>query len=155
MHPQIRAKAQAAGYSEADGTLLVLGCGAEDTATILSAIAPAKADTIVSVLTLCTVPAPQKTLRTLVEDVLAPGGTLLFHEHILSPYADVAWWQHFWTPVWSKVFDGCCLNRPTHFWIKDLADESGESIWADGILNPPDLEEERLFPRQSGRFVKK
>ncbi|KAJ7675464.1 S-adenosyl-L-methionine-dependent methyltransferase [Mycena rosella] len=158
MHPQIRARAHAAGFSEADGSLLLLACGAEDSASILSATSsvPGGVDTIVSVLTLCTVPAPQHTIRALVQDVLAPGGTLLFYEHVLSHRADVAWWQRFWAPVWGMVFDGCCLNRPTHLWIKEVTDNSGESVWAEGkVWNAADSQEERLFWRQVGRYVKK
>ncbi|KAJ7736716.1 S-adenosyl-L-methionine-dependent methyltransferase [Mycena maculata] len=155
MHSYIRDKAQAAGYTEADGSLVILACGAEDTATIISAT-HAEVDTIVSVHTLCTVPAPQQTLRALVQDVLASGGEFLFIEHVRSPCADVAWWQKFWTPVWRQVFDGCCLDRPTHLWVVGLVDENGESMWAEGGKYwSSDFPEEHLFWRQQGRFVKK
>ncbi|KAJ7471918.1 S-adenosyl-L-methionine-dependent methyltransferase [Mycena latifolia] len=156
MHAQIRAKADAAGFSEADGSLVLLACGAADIASILSAAASQKIDTLVSVLTLCTVPAPQQTLRELVEEVLAPGGTLLFYEHGLATRADVAWWQRFWTPLWAKVFDGCRLDRPTHLWIEELTDDNGESFWREGsVWNASGFEEENLFWRRMGRFVKK
>ncbi|KAJ7021472.1 hypothetical protein C8F04DRAFT_1224076 [Mycena alexandri] len=163
MHSSIRQKAEAAGFSEADGSLLILSCGAEDTASILSSLRPddtrvqAKVDTIISVLTICTIPAPQQTLRALVDKVLAPGGEFLFYEHVLSPRADVAWWQQFWTPVWSKVLDGCTLNRPTHIWVDQLVNEDGESFWAEGgsAWNSVDFPEENLFCRRLGRFVKK
>ncbi|KAJ7119598.1 S-adenosyl-L-methionine-dependent methyltransferase [Mycena epipterygia] len=156
MQPDIRAKAQAAGFSEADGSLLILSCGAEDIVSIMSAV-HVPVDTIISVLTLCTVPAPQQTLRALVEQALVPGGEFLFHEHVLNPRADVAWWQKFWTPVWTHVFDGCNLNRPTTLWIEKLVDDNGESFWAEGsIWDPSDQsDEENLFWRQLGRFVKK
>ncbi|KAJ6632568.1 S-adenosyl-L-methionine-dependent methyltransferase [Mycena sp. CBHHK59/15] len=157
MHPHIREKAHAAGYTEANGSLLILSCGAEDTVSILSSL-HGRADTIISVLSLCTVPAPHQTLHALVQDVLAPGGTLIFYEHVLSPHEDVAWWQRLWSPVWGKVFDGCCLDRPTHLWIKNLVDEDGESPWAEGEISGAegfDEEEHHLFWRQIGRFVKK
>ncbi|KAK7028310.1 S-adenosyl-L-methionine-dependent methyltransferase [Favolaschia claudopus] len=155
MHTHIREKAQAAGFSEANGTLLILSCGAEDIPSIMSSV-HSKADTIVSVLSLCTVPNPQNTLLSLVQDVLAPGGEFLFLEHVLSHRADVAWWQKFWTPIWVYVFDGCRLNRPTHLWVKELVDESGESTWSEGrYWDYPCWPEEHLFWRQFGRFVKK
>jgi hypothetical protein len=154
MHSHIREKAHAAGFSEADGSLLILSCGAEATASILSSI-DAKVDTIISILTLCTVPAPQATLLSLVQDILVPGGEFLFYEHILSHRADVAWWQNFWTPVWVQVFDGCNLNRPTNLWVRDLVDDSGESVWAEGKCLDIDWPEENLFWRKMGRFVKK
>ncbi|KAJ7902824.1 S-adenosyl-L-methionine-dependent methyltransferase [Mycena olivaceomarginata] len=154
MHSHIREKAHAAGFSEADGSLLILSCGAEATASILSSV-DAKVDTIMSILTLCTVPAPQATLLSLVQDILVPGGEFLFYEHILSHRADVAWWQNFWTPVWVQVFDGCNLNRPTNLWVRDLVDDSGESVWAEGKCFDIDWPEEHLFWRKMGRFVKK
>ncbi|KAJ7117910.1 hypothetical protein C8R43DRAFT_1036872 [Mycena crocata] len=155
MHSYIRQMAEAAGYLEANDSFLILTCGAEDTESIMSSL-HAKVDTIISVLTLCTVPGPQHALRALVQDILVPGGELLFYEHVLSHRSDVAWWQKFWTPVWGKVFDGCCLNRPTHLWIKGLLDDNNQSIWSEGnIWNPSDSDEEHLFWRQLGRFVKK
>ncbi|KAJ7032767.1 hypothetical protein C8F04DRAFT_1040144 [Mycena alexandri] len=157
MHPRIREMAAAAGYTEADGTLLVLSCGAEDAASILSSV-HTPVDTIVSVLTLCTVPAPQLTIRTLLLDVLAPGGSLLFLEHVRSHRADVAWWQKVFTPMWKRVFDGCCLDRPTDIWAEELVDESGASVWKEWKiwdLAADDKDEETTFWRRLGRFVKK
>ncbi|KAJ7262666.1 hypothetical protein B0H12DRAFT_1104019 [Mycena haematopus] len=156
MHTHIREKAQAAGFTEADGSLLILSCGAEATSSIMSSVEHTKVDTIISILTLCTVPAPKNTLLSLVQDVLISGGEFLFYEHVLSHRADVAWWQKFWAPVWVFVFDGCCLNRPTHLWVKELVDENGDSFWAEGkYWSVADWPEEHLFWRQIGRFVKK
>ncbi|KAF7362363.1 Methyltransferase-like protein 7B [Mycena venus] len=158
MHSRIREMATAAGFTESDGTLLILSCGAEDTASALSAV-QAPVDTIVSVLTLCTVPSPQKTLRALVLDVLAPGGALLFHEHIRRDRADAAWWQEILTPMWKRVFDGCCLDRPTDVWVKELTDDSGATVWSEGVIWDPnegkDIDQDDLFWLQVGRFVKK
>ncbi len=83
MHAKIRGEASARGFHESDGSLVVLGCGAEDTDTILAALAPPTSpadrspavDTIVSVLTLCTVPEPQRAVEGLVRAVLKPGRT--------------------------------------------------------------------------------
>ncbi|KAJ6593350.1 S-adenosyl-L-methionine-dependent methyltransferase [Mycena capillaripes] len=156
MHPRLRQTAAAAGYTEADGTLLVLSCGAEDTASILSSI-DGPVDTIVSVLTLCTVPAPQQTIRALVLDVLAPGGTLLFFEHVRRDRVDAAWWQTTLTLAWKWVFDGCRLDRPTDVWVKELVDDSGAGTWNEGSTWAPmdSNDEENLFWIQLGRFVKR
>ncbi|KAJ7689767.1 S-adenosyl-L-methionine-dependent methyltransferase [Mycena rosella] len=156
MHARIRERAAAAGYTAADGTLEILSCGAEDTAAILRAV-QVPVDTIVSVLTLCSVPAPQATLRALVWDALAPGGTLLFLEHVRSRQADVAWWQALCTPVWSLCLDGCCLDRPTDIWIEGLGDESGESAWAEREIWDPEGWNDRddWFRRRLGWFVKR
>ncbi|KAJ6554588.1 S-adenosyl-L-methionine-dependent methyltransferase [Mycena capillaripes] len=156
MHPRLRQTAAAAGYIEADGTLLVLSCGAEDTASILSSI-NGPVDTIVSVLTLCTIPAPQQTIRALVLDVLAPGGTLLFFEHVRRDRLDAAWWQTTLTLAWKWVFDGCRLDRPTDVWVKELVDDSGAGTWNEGSTWAPmdSNDEDNLFWIQLGRFVKK
>lgn len=154
MHARIRAEAAAAGFAEADGTLVVLACGAEDTDAILAKlsntpISPASAavppvDTIVSVLTLCTVPSPHTTLAALVHRVLKPGGRFLMSEHVLSPRADVARWQRFWAPFWSLGFDGCRMDRATDVMVaglrvvrsgeigdKEDGEDSGQSAWSE------------------------
>jgi len=41
-------------------------------------------DTLVSVLTLCSIPSPENTLTDIVSRVLKPGGQLFFYEHVLS-----------------------------------------------------------------------
>lgn len=96
MHAEIRKLAAAAGFTESAGTLLILPYGAEDTASILSALGQTKSvDTLVSILALCSVSSPQRSIKALVEQVLKPGGHLLFYEHVLSHRDDVAWWQRF------------------------------------------------------------
>ncbi|KAL1694047.1 hypothetical protein GGG16DRAFT_48162 [Schizophyllum commune] len=176
MHKHIRRTAENAGFTEADDSLVVLGCGIEDVAAIrgaLDADGPC-ADTIISVLTLCSVPNPRETIRALVRDLLIPGGTLLFYEHVLSHRADVAWWQRFWAPVWRVPFDGCRLDQPTHLWIEEAGDMDGAevagalggrenedgrrsagSLWAlQETWGKEGETEDTLFWHQAGRFVK-
>ncbi|KAF7296077.1 hypothetical protein MKEN_01422800 [Mycena kentingensis (nom. inval.)] len=155
MHALLRANAQAAGFNEEDGTLLILSCGAEDTATILSAL-DAPVDTIVSILTLCSVPKPQATLGALIMEVLAPGGTLILHEHVLNHDANVARWQKRLKPFWRLVFDGCEIDRATDVWARDLVDDGGSSVWQEAALWEPGMDmADSLLWRQNGRFVKK
>ncbi|KAJ7270105.1 hypothetical protein B0H12DRAFT_1044749 [Mycena haematopus] len=155
MHPRIREMASAAGFNESDGTLLILSCGAEDTASILSS-AHTPVDTIVSVLTLCTIPFAHQTIHTLVFDVLAPGGTLLFLEHVRRDCADAAWWQTALTPLWKRVFDGCCLDRPTDIWLKELKDDDGVTPWSEGkTWDSTQRADDTLFWITMGHFVKK
>ncbi|OJT12733.1 Methyltransferase-like protein 7B [Trametes pubescens] len=151
MHNELRTLAATKGFTEAAGNLLVLPYGAEETSLITSALGGAHAaDTLVFILTLCSIPDPERTLAALVRDVLRPGGTLLFYEHVLSPRADVAWWQRFWTPVWRRTFDGCCLDRPTHVWVERMG------VWKEGsVWGKEGEEEEHLFWHRVGRFVKK
>lgn len=151
MHPAIRKLAAAHGFTEEASTLLIIPCGAENTTSILAAIGSLHAvDTIVSILSLCSIPDAERTLHGLVSEVLKPGGTLLFYEHVLSPLSDVAWWQRFWTPVWKYAFDGCCLDRPTHVWIRKMDAWASGEVW--GLEDEP---EEHLFWHRIGKFVKK
>ncbi|PPR01765.1 hypothetical protein CVT24_001805 [Panaeolus cyanescens] len=180
MHSEIRARANEAGFFESDGRLIILGCGAEDTTTILKALdepnartptspvgdrrqQSGRADTIISVLTLCTVPEPEKTIAGLARDVLKSGGQLLYYEHVKSPREDVVWWQKFWTPIWSMAFDGCKLDRPTDRWIMKLrgegVDGSGDvegSMWREWKeWGKEGEDEECLFWHSTGKFVKR
>jgi len=160
MHPHIRQRANASGYMESDGSLTILALGFEDTSAILSELGEDKpsVDTIISVLTMCTVPDPERSMARAVRDILKPGGQLLFMEHVLSPRRDVAWWQRFWTPIWSVAFDGCKLDRPTDVWIDRIVDanQNGETVsmwttretWDNGDF------EDNLFLHRLGRFVK-
>ncbi|KAH9939645.1 uncharacterized protein BXZ73DRAFT_88877 [Epithele typhae] len=151
MHAEIRRLAASAGFAEEDGTLLILPYGAGDTALITSALGGERtAGTLVAVLSLCSVPEPERALAGLVRDVLRPGGTFVFYEHVLSPREDVGWWQKAWTPIWSAAFDGCCLDRPTHVWVAAMDTWAEASVWGK-----PDDPEENLWWHRIGRFVKK
>ncbi|CAA7266691.1 unnamed protein product [Cyclocybe aegerita] len=171
MHEHIRAQANAAGYHESDGTLVILSCGAEDATSILSALSQAlpstnaqalgpPVDTMISILTLCTIPEPQRTLTNLVRDVLKPEGQFLVYEHVLSPREDVAWWQRFWAPLWARAFDGCRMDRPSDVWVKelqlDVGDGTVESAWRESdAWGKEGEDEENLFWHVVGRFIKR
>ena len=72
---------------------------------------PESFDTLVSTLTLCSVPSLPKALAELLR-VLKPGGQFLFLEHGQSPDVGVRRWQNGLTPIWKRLGDGCHLNRP-------------------------------------------
>ncbi|GJE95946.1 methyltransferase domain-containing protein [Phanerochaete sordida] len=150
MHPEIRRIAGEAGFKEDDGTLLIVPYGAEDIALLVSALGgPHTVNTIVSILSLCGVPDPKATMRALTNQVLAPGGEVLFYEHVLSRRADVAWWQRAWTPIWKRAFDGCCLDRPTDIWLEELDCWQSKEVW--GKEGEP---EEHLWWHRSGKLIK-
>jgi len=67
-------------------------------------------DTVVSTLTLCSIPQISLAIQELYR-VLKPGGRFLFLEHGQSPDRSVRWWQDRLTPYWKHVGDGCHLNR--------------------------------------------
>ncbi|MCA9531094.1 MAG: class I SAM-dependent methyltransferase [Myxococcales bacterium] len=81
--------------------------------------ADASFDTVVSTLVLCTVPYPARTLEE-VRRVLAPGGVLLFIEHVRAPAGDP--WrrrQRCIEPLWKRIAGGCHLTRDTERAISD------------------------------------
>ncbi|KAJ4480566.1 hypothetical protein C8J55DRAFT_560510 [Lentinula edodes] len=162
MHPELRKTAAAAGYLESNGTLVILGCGAEEIMTILESLGSTMhaVDTITSVMSMCSIPSAEEALRGLIRHVLKPGGQLLFYEHVLSPRKDVAWWQRFWAPMWQIFYDGCRLDCPTDIWIANLvdSDDNGEtvSIWSERKLwGVPGETEETVFHHVLGKFVKR
>jgi len=74
-------------------------------------LADASVDHVVSILTLCTIPAVDRALAE-IRRVLRPGGAFHFMEHGLSPDEAVARWQHRLTPLQRRVFGGCHIDRP-------------------------------------------
>lgn len=68
-------------------------------------------DTIVCVLVLCTVADPAATLGEL-RRLLAPGGSVLFLEHVIGRGA-AARFQRAASPAWARVAGGCRLDRDT------------------------------------------
>lgn len=74
-------------------------------------------DTVVSTLVLCTVAEPDRVLAE-ARRVLAPGGRLLFLEHV-SGTGWTARTQHLLAPLWQRVAGGCHLDRDTVRAIKD------------------------------------
>ncbi|THU98986.1 hypothetical protein K435DRAFT_659871 [Dendrothele bispora CBS 962.96] len=159
LHEGIRQTANNAGYTESDGSLVILSCGAGDTLTILEVLNNTPVDTMISILVACSVPSAENTFHQLFRDVLCPGGQFLFYEHVLSPRADVAWWQRLWTPLWALFFDGCRLDVPSHLWFENMrdSDTGGQeiSMWKDGQRwGKPGEDEENLWWHQAGRYVK-
>ena len=151
MHDDLRKQADLAGFNEEQGNLLLLSYGAEETGLILSAVGgPHSVDTMISILTFCSVPQPEDTISALVDQVLKPGGKLLYFEHVQSRREDVAWWQHFWSPIWGMAFDGCVIGRPTDAIIEGL------NVWKEKEITR--LEEgkdtEDLFVHSIGRLIK-
>jgi len=71
-------------------------------------------DAVVSSLVLCTVPDPEATIAEIVR-VLAPGGRLLFLEHVADDERpDRLRWQIRLEPLWKRLAGGCHLTRRTH-----------------------------------------
>jgi ubiquinone/menaquinone biosynthesis C-methylase UbiE len=69
-------------------------------------------DTAVVTLVLCTAPDPPAVLEEIAR-VLAPGGRLLFMEHVRADDPQVARWQDRLRGPWKLFGNGCNCNRPT------------------------------------------
>jgi SAM-dependent methyltransferase len=69
-------------------------------------------DTVAVTLVLCTVPDQAGTLAE-IKRVLAPGGQLLFLEHVRSHSPGLAKWQDRLEGPWRFLADGCHCNRDT------------------------------------------
>lgn len=120
MHPALRAKANAAGYFDADGSLLLLGCGgaaSDERALNRAGLTDGTVDSVVAIHVLCGIPAPAAAIE-MYRRLLKPGGLLVFYEHVRSSQRYTADWQRWYTDlIWPYAFDGCCLDRPTGAWI--------------------------------------
>lgn len=67
-------------------------------------------DSVVCTLTLCSIPDVAASLAE-VRRVLRPGGQFLFCEHGLHADPGMRKWQNRLDPLWTRVFDGCHINR--------------------------------------------
>jgi ubiquinone/menaquinone biosynthesis C-methylase UbiE len=85
---------------------------------------PESFDTVVSTLTLCSIPDVVHALGE-IRRVLKPGGQFLFLEHGRSPDAPVTRWQDRLNRAWMPLAGGCHLNRPIRALIEDAGLEIG------------------------------
>jgi ubiquinone/menaquinone biosynthesis C-methylase UbiE len=69
-------------------------------------------DTVVSTLLLCTVADPDGAVSEM-RRVLAPGGRLLFLEHVRASSPRLARWQDRLAGPWAALAQGCRCNAPT------------------------------------------
>jgi len=77
-------------------------------------------DCVVTTWTLCSIPDARAALAEM-HRVLKPGGLYLFIEHGRSRTESTIRWQDRLNPTWSKLTDGCNINRP----VDELVEQSG------------------------------
>ncbi|EJT98558.1 hypothetical protein DACRYDRAFT_57745 [Dacryopinax primogenitus] len=147
MYPALRKSIADAGLSEEDGTAIILPFGAHEVDKILAAVGENQVDTLVSFLTLCSVPNSKEVIPKLCLAVLKrPGGTFLMYEHGLSPVWSSRIYQRFWSPIWSLTWNGCRLDRNTVKWVEQVP-------WAEKEVGKEDMPDWHLWYRTMGRYV--
>lgn len=164
MHDQLRLTAASFGYTSTNSTFFLLPYGAEDLAQISAALKAVDIppiggiDTIISILSFCSVPRAEMAIPALIRQVLRPiptsssegsgsGGKLLFYEHVRSKRRDVQWWQDAWIPIWRIFLGGCLMGQATDDWIDAM------DCWAVRDRKGIEGEEESLFPHSIGHYV--
>jgi ubiquinone/menaquinone biosynthesis C-methylase UbiE len=75
-------------------------------------------ETVVSTLTLCSIPDLSQALGE-IKRVLKPGGEFLFFDHGLSPDPSTAKWQKGFNPVQKVIGSGCQLTRNIESELKE------------------------------------
>ena len=75
-------------------------------------------DAVVSTLVLCTVADMAASLRE-IGRVLAPGGQLLFVEHVRAGHGRLVRWQERLHEPWRRFACGCHCNRDTAVALRD------------------------------------
>jgi len=118
-------------------------------------------DTVVVTMVLCTVADPRAALRE-VPRVLAPGGRLLFIEHVRAdPGSRLERWQDRLYRPWRAFAYGCRCNQPTLELLADAGLHTSETTTARwrgmprlvhplvyGHAQPGDHERTRPMPPQ-------
>lgn len=69
-------------------------------------------DTVIATLVFCTIPNSAKALQE-IRRVSKPGANLVFFEHVRMEQPSLGKLQDILNPLWTKVCDGCQLNRDT------------------------------------------
>ncbi|KZO99547.1 hypothetical protein CALVIDRAFT_596128 [Calocera viscosa TUFC12733] len=148
MYPGLRKSIAQAGFSEADGTALILPFGAHEVDRIADVVGEHQVDTIISFLTLCSVPNSKQVIPKLCLTLLkSPGGTLLMYEHCLSPVWSSRLYQRIWSPIWSLAWNGCRLDRDTPKWVEQVP-------WSERYVGKEEgMPDWHLFYRAVGRYV--
>ncbi len=75
-------------------------------------------DTIVTTWTLCSIPDAAAALAEM-RRVLKPGGRYVFIEHGRSDESSTARWQDRLDPIWTRIADGCHINRKMDRLVED------------------------------------
>ncbi|MDQ2622697.1 MAG: class I SAM-dependent methyltransferase [Actinomycetota bacterium] len=93
-------------------------------------------DTVVATLVFCTVSDPEASARE-IRRILAPGGRLLFLEHVRSDGPRMGPLQDRLEKPWMKLADGCHCNRRTVPMLRESGFDVEVAARADQFPMPP------------------
>ncbi|AEO63609.1 uncharacterized protein THITE_2109111 [Thermothielavioides terrestris NRRL 8126] len=130
VHGLLRAQIAAAGLGS---VYEIVPVGIEDLAAS-GAVAPGSADAVVTVMCLCSIPAPRHNIAQLY-GYLKPGGRWYVYEHVRCSRSQ-GWamrlYQAFLNLLWPHFIGGCEMGRDTAKWLR----EAGP--WSEVDLAPPE-----------------
>ncbi|CAK7234385.1 hypothetical protein SCUCBS95973_008917 [Sporothrix curviconia] len=113
-HTALRQRVHDAGM---DDIYEILPLGVEDIAT---ANIP-KADCVVTILCLCSIPSPRENIRALY-GYLKPGGRMYVFEHVCNrKHWSIYLYQKFINLFWPHMVGGCELQRDTGRYLREAA----------------------------------
>lgn len=138
------------------GTYQTLRCGIEDAETLHNVgIIDGSVDTVVCILSLCTIPKPRDIISDLYSLIKPTGGQLLFLEHVASEHPLTRIVQNWYTSlIWPYVTGGCELNRDTAKWCIEVTRNGGETRWTSVEVHTIAGGWWNVFPHISGRLTK-
>ena len=139
-----------------DGTCQTLRCGIEDTETLHHVgIIDETVDTVVCILSLCTIPNPRDIISDLYSLMKPAGGQLLFLEHVASEHCLTRIIQNWYTSlIWPHITGGCELNRDTAKWCVEVMRNEDEMPWASVEVHTIAGGWWNVFPHITGRLIK-
>ncbi|KXL41583.1 hypothetical protein M433DRAFT_58163 [Acidomyces richmondensis BFW] len=138
------------------GSCQPLRCGIEDAETLHHVgVIDETVDTVVCILSLCTIPKPRDIISDLYSLMKPAGGQLLLLEHVASEHYLTRIVQNWYTSlIWPYVTGGCELNRDTAKWCVEVTRNVGETAWTSVELHTIAGGWWNVFPHISGRLIK-
>ncbi|KAK1993629.1 methyltransferase domain-containing protein [Colletotrichum falcatum] len=149
VHPALRKRVQEAGL---EGRYEIVPTGIEslsDPSAWGGKIEKGSVDCIVSILCLCSIPAPEKNIPELYS-YLKKGGRWYLYEHVKATHSwPIRLYQRFVNLVWPRALNGCQLCRDTGKTLRSAGPWAGIDV-----ARPPAEPWYQIVPHIFGTFTK-